>query len=71
VIPTFHPAAVLRGGGEKGRQFGELQEDFALIKRTLTEPEPPAAPPPVTSLVEFERAAEGTPAVTDDQLELF
>ena len=71
VIPTFHPAAILRGGGEKARQFGELQEDFALIKRTLTEPEPPPAPPPVTSLVEFERAAEGTPAVTDDQLELF
>ena len=69
VIPTFHPAAILRGGGEKARQFGELQEDFALIKRTLAGPEPP--PPPVTSLVEFERAAEGTPAVTDDQLELF
>ena len=68
VIPTFHPAAVLRGGGEKGRQFGELQEDFALIKRTLTEPEPPP-PPPVTSLVEYERAEQ--PAIADDQLELF
>ena len=68
VIPTFHPAAVLRGGGEKGRQFGELQEDFALIKRTLAEPEPPP-PPPVTSLVEFER--EEQPAIADDQLELF
>jgi uracil-DNA glycosylase len=69
VIPTFHPAAVLRGGGEKGRQFGELQEDFALIKRTLTEPEPPPPPPPVTSLVEFER--EEQPVIADDQLELF
>jgi uracil-DNA glycosylase family 4 len=69
VIPTFHPAAVLRGGGEKGRQFGELQEDFALIKRTLTEPEPPPPPPPVTSLVEFERAEQ--PVIADDQLELF
>jgi uracil-DNA glycosylase family 4 len=71
VIPTFHPAAILRGGGEKGRQFGELQEDFALIKRTLTEPEPsaPPPPPPVTSLVEFDRDAQ--PAVPDDQLELF
>jgi DNA polymerase len=69
VIPTFHPAAVLRGGGEKGRQFGELQEDFALIKRTLAEPEPPPPPPPVTSLVEFER--EEQPAIADDQLELF
>jgi hypothetical protein len=26
VIPTFHPAAILHGGGEKSRQFGELQE---------------------------------------------
>jgi uracil-DNA glycosylase family 4 len=69
VIPTFHPAAVLRGGGEKGRQFGELREDFALIKRTLAEPEPPPSPPPVTSLVEFER--EPQPAIADDQLELF
>ena len=69
VIPTFHPAAILRGGGEKGRQFGELQEDFALIKRTLAEPEPPPPPPPVTSLVELER--EEQTAIADDQLELF
>jgi DNA polymerase len=76
VIPTFHPAAILHGGGEKSRQFGELQEDFALIKRTLTEPEPSSSPPPpltppppVTSLVEYERDAQ--PAVPDDQLELF
>ena len=69
VIPTFHPAAILRGGGEKGRQFGERQEDFALIKRTLAEPEPPPPPPPVTSLVELER--EEQPAIADDQLELF
>ncbi len=75
VIPTFHPAAILHGGGEKSRQFGELQEDFALIKRTLTEPgsssSPPPAPPPppVTSLVGLERETE--PVVPDDQLELF
>jgi DNA polymerase len=69
VIPTFHPAAILRGGGEKSRQFGELQEDFALIKRTLTEPEPPPPPPPVASLVGLERGVQ--PAVPDDQLELF
>ena len=73
VIPTFHPAAILHGGGEKSRQFGELQEDFALIKRTLTEPESsvpaPRPPPPVTSLVGLERETE--PVVADDQLELF
>ena len=71
VIPTFHPAAVLRGGGEKGRQFGELQEDFALIKRTLGESEAPPPPPPVMSLVELEREAAEPTAVPDDQLELF
>jgi uracil-DNA glycosylase len=78
VIPTFHPAAILRGGGEKGRQFGDLQEDFALIKRTLAEPEPepepepeaPPPPPPVTSLIGLERDA-AMPTVTDDQMELF
>jgi uracil-DNA glycosylase family 4 len=64
VIPTFHPAAILRGGGEKGRQFADLQEDFALIKRTLTEPPPP---PPVVSLIEH----EAPPRPSDDQLELF
>src|SRR3954452_8589006 len=68
VIPTFHPAAILRGGGEKGRQFGELQEDFALTQRTLAEAEAP--PPPVTSLVDLEREVVA-PTVPDDQLELF
>jgi len=66
VIPTFHPAAVLRGGGEKSRQFADLEEDFALIKRTLTEPPPP---PPVASLIRHEEDAAPTPS--DDQLELF
>jgi len=66
VIPTFHPAAILHGGGEKSRQFGELQEDFALIRRTLVEPPPP---PPVVSLLEREVA--DAPAPSDDQLELF
>ena len=35
VIPTFHPAAILHGGGEKGRQFQDLRADFALIRATL------------------------------------
>jgi DNA polymerase len=65
VIPTFHPAAILHGGGEKSRQFAELQEDFALIKRTLTEPPPP---PPVVSLLAHEEPAATEP---EDQLELF
>ena len=35
VIPTFHPAAILHGGGEKSRQFAELREDFELVRDTL------------------------------------
>jgi uracil-DNA glycosylase len=35
VIPTFHPAAILHGGGEGSRQFELLREDFHLIHRTL------------------------------------
>ena len=35
VIPTFHPAAILHGGGEKSRQFVDLRDDFGLIRKTL------------------------------------
>jgi DNA polymerase len=67
VIPTFHPAAILHGGGEKSRQFQDLSEDFELIRRTLAEG---AAPPPVvvpdTEVVETAAGPDGT-----DQLELF
>ena len=66
VIPTFHPAAILHGGGEKSRQFADLQEDFELIKATLSAPPPT---PPVISLVEHAATLEAEP--TDDQLELF
>jgi uracil-DNA glycosylase family 4 len=60
VIPTFHPAAILRGG-ERSRQFEDLRADFALIRTTLEEPEPPAAPPPGGTVADAE----------DEQLELF
>ena len=66
VIPTFHPAAILHGGGEKSRQFVELQEDFELIKRTLAPP--PAPPPPAASFADYGRSEAPPP---DDQLELF
>lgn len=64
VIPTFHPAAILHGGGEKSAQFGALREDFALIKSTLGEM---AAVPSVPS------ASDPAPALAPDldQLELF
>ena len=35
VIPTFHPAAILHGGGERSRQFQLLKDDFALVRSTL------------------------------------
>ena len=37
VIPTFHPAAILHGGGEKSRQFQDMREDFALVQGTLAD----------------------------------
>jgi len=41
VIPTFHPAAILRGGGEASTQMTALRSDFQEIKRALAEmPEP-------------------------------
>ncbi len=64
VIPTFHPAAILRGGGEKSRQFLDLQDDFALIRTTLrATPEPPPSPEPAQ--------APAAQHAEDEQLELF
>ena len=68
VVPTFHPAAILRGGGESSRQFLDFRDDFELIRETLTtlnrEPEPAAPPDPVI----VPEAAEPAP---EEQLELF
>ncbi len=64
VIPTFHPAAILHGGGEGSRQFEELREDFATIRDTLTELRNPSAPTEDVS-----QRAEG--AAAEEQLELF
>lgn len=66
VIPTFHPAAILRGGGEGSRQFQELRTDFETIRDALADLERRAkeateAPPPT------EPVAFGE----DQQLELF
>jgi uracil-DNA glycosylase family 4 len=66
VVPTFHPAAILHGGGEKSRQFGELRDDFALVRATLDE----LAQPPSSTPAPAAQPAE--PAGSDpDQLELF
>jgi uracil-DNA glycosylase len=40
VIPTFHPAAILHGGGQAGPQMGALRSDFATLKAILAEPPP-------------------------------
>jgi uracil-DNA glycosylase family 4 len=43
VIPAFHPAAVLHGGGESGAQMTALRSDFRLIRELLDEPVPEPA----------------------------
>ena len=37
VIPTFHPAAVLHGGGQSSNQMQLLRQDFQLLAATLAE----------------------------------
>ena len=41
VMPTFHPAAILHGGGESSAQFQALRSDFHSIQAILAE-SPPA-----------------------------
>jgi DNA polymerase len=45
VIPTFHPAAVLHGGGEAGSQMAALRSDFQTIRQIVAEPVSVAAVP--------------------------
>ena len=42
VIPTFHPAAVLHGGGQASSQMTALRADFQEIRRALAERPQPA-----------------------------
>jgi DNA polymerase len=37
VIPTFHPAAVLHGGGEGSRQMAQMRADLLEIRAALDE----------------------------------
>jgi len=37
VIPTFHPAAVLRGGGATSKTMEQVREDFAKVRAVLDE----------------------------------
>jgi DNA polymerase len=60
VIPTFHPAAILHGGGEGSRQFQELQEDFHAVRAMLDRVQHPPTPETVV-----------LPPTPEEQLELF
>jgi uracil-DNA glycosylase family 4 len=41
VIPTFHPAAILHGGGEASSQMQAIRQDFDTLKGALAElPQP-------------------------------
>lgn len=42
VIPTFHPAAVLHGGGEASTQMTALRADFQEVRAALAETPQPA-----------------------------
>lgn len=82
VIPTFHPAAILHGGGEKSPQFQDLRADFELISETLArvggsdlgtapgrEPLSPSSPYPASPAPAPDMPAP--PGSSDEQLELF
>ena len=40
VVPTFHPAAILHGGGESSAQFQALRDDFLAVRAIMAEPRP-------------------------------
>ncbi|HXY71141.1 MAG TPA: uracil-DNA glycosylase [Actinomycetota bacterium] len=40
VVPTFHPAAILHGGGESSAQFQSLRDDFQTVRAIMAEPRP-------------------------------
>ncbi|MBI4260465.1 MAG: uracil-DNA glycosylase [Actinobacteria bacterium] len=44
VIPTFHPAAILHGGGQASSQMAAVREDFATLRAALAELPPTPAP---------------------------
>jgi uracil-DNA glycosylase len=69
VVPTFHPAAILHGGGEGSRQYELLLDDLRLVRRTLDDRERTQASDVEPSV---EPDPGSTAATTDlDQLELF
>jgi uracil-DNA glycosylase family 4 len=69
VIPTFHPAAILHGGGEKSKQFEQLREDFSLIRATLAalSAAPPAPPAPTPVLARVPHPVQPRPPGTTER----
>jgi uracil-DNA glycosylase family 4 len=51
LVPTFHPAAALRGGD---RVLSQMREDFALVAALLADAEVPEADPAIEQLGLFE-----------------
>lgn len=43
VIPTFHPAAVLRSGGDSSSQMSAIRSDLRSVTEVLAQPVPVAA----------------------------
>src|SRR5207248_8040575 len=43
VIPTFHPAAILRGGGAAGTQMEAFRSDFREVAKAVQEARAPVA----------------------------
>jgi DNA polymerase len=66
VVPTFHPAAALRGGE---RVLNDMREDFALTRRVLDEP--PVPEPQEEGPEHQEAKAEPTSLQETTQLEFF
>lgn len=69
LVPTFHPAAALRGGP---RVTEQMREDFAMVRRLLDEPPVPSAAGAASDAepagVEAQEDADLDPA---EQMELF
>ncbi len=63
VIPTFHPAAILHGGGQNSPQLGLLREDFSLVRRALDSMETGSASSPLGTGV-GEAVGSGGPVPT-------
>jgi uracil-DNA glycosylase family 4 len=50
LIPTFHPAAILRGGGDASRQMEAVRADFRAVKDALEDALQMAGPVPEEQL---------------------